>query len=64
MFYKLFSMFNDLLCKVFAGREVEIAKLITAICFVFPGVFLLDRALYAITFSVLDIGVTYLWPWV
>ena len=24
----------------------------------------LDRALYAIAFSVLDIGVIYLWPWV
>ena len=28
------------------------------------GRFFLDRALYAIVFSVLDIGVIYLWPWV
>ena len=28
------------------------------------GRFSLDRALYAIAFSVLDIGVMYLWPWV
>ena len=30
----------------------------------FPWAFLLDRALFVITFSVLDIGVIYLWPWV
>ena len=31
----------------------------------FPvGRFFLDRALYVIVFSVLDIGVMYLWPWV
>ena len=30
----------------------------------FPvGRFFLDRALYVIVFSVLDIGVMYLWPW-
>ena len=28
------------------------------------GRFFLDRALYVIVFSVLDIGVMYLWPWV
>ena len=30
----------------------------------FSWVFLFDRALYAIAFSVLDIGAIYLWPWV
>ena len=31
----------------------------------FPSVVsFLDRALYVIVFSVLDIGVMYLWPWV
>ena len=42
----------------------DLCTLITAAFYDFPWAFLLDRALCAITFSVLDIGVIYLWPWV
>ena len=42
----------------------KFANLIIFVFFYFPWTFLLDRALYAITLSVLDIGVIYLWPWV
>ena len=55
------AMFNDLLwgglCKM-EGRSLHNYYRLTV------GRFFLDRALHAIAFSALDIGVMYLWPWV
>ena len=59
------AMFKDLLYgKVFASREVKVCITMTVVFFYFPWAFLLNRALHAITLSVLDIGAIYLWPWV
>ena len=53
------AVFNDVYVNsVFERREIVVCH------FDFPWAFLLDRALYVITFSVLDTRVIYLWPWV
>ena len=49
--------------KVFARNEFHVCITLSFLTFRAPFV-VLDRALYAIAFSVLDIGVIYLWPWV
>ena len=59
--FSCLAMFNDFLM---ARREVEVCISKNCGLFLLSWAFLLDRALYAITFSVLDKGVTYLWPWV
>ena len=51
--------------KVFERRDFDVS--LNNNCCLFLSCapfFFLDRALYAIAFSVLDIGVIYLWPWV
>ena len=54
-------MFNDLLWRGLCKKE---SLSLHDYYRLSVGRVVLDRALYAIAFSVLDIGVMYLWPWV
>ena len=55
------AMFNDLLWRGLFKKESRSLHNYSRLS---VGRFFLDRALYAIAFSVLDIGVMYLWSWV
>ena len=55
------ARFNDLLWR---GLCVKESRSLHNCYRLSVGRFSLQRALYAIAFSVLDVGVMYLWPWV